>query len=211
MLLLKQMKMGNRKLSCDLTDSVKDHIKSFPIMESHYVRARSNRQYLSSSLSLLKMFDLYLGWNRGKPCVSHQTYLNIFNFDFNLGFHKPKEDMCDRCIEFKNATPQQQTKLQYGYDAHILNKNLERNFKYECKEKSMGSVKYKCLAFDLQKVLEVPLGENGLFYYKRKLAMYNLTVTDIVNGQVYCYMWDQTIAKRGGSEVGSCINMFINP
>ena len=48
----------------------------------------------------------------------------------------------------------------------------------------MGSDKYKCLAFDLQKVLEVPLGENGLFYYKRKLAMYNLTVTDIVNGQV---------------------------
>ena len=40
--------------------------------------------------------------------------------------------------------------------------------------------------------------------------MYNLTVTDLVNGQVYCYMWDQTIAKRDSSEVGSCINMFIN-
>ena len=54
-------KMGNRNL--DLTVSVKDHIKSFPIMESHHVRARSNRQYLSSSLSLHKMFDLYLEWN----------------------------------------------------------------------------------------------------------------------------------------------------
>ena len=87
-------KMGNRKLSCDLTDSVKDHIKSFPIMESHYVRARSNRQYLSSSLSLRKMFDHYLERNQGKTCVS-QTYLNIFNFNFNLGFHKPKKDVID--------------------------------------------------------------------------------------------------------------------
>ena len=35
-----------------------------------------------------------------------------------------------------------------------------------------------CLAFNLQ-VLNVPYGENGLIYYSRKLAVYNLTITDL--------------------------------
>ena len=36
-----------------------------------------------------------------------------------------------------------------------------------------------CLAFDLQKVVNVPYVENGLFYYSRKLAVHNLTITDL--------------------------------
>ena len=62
-----------------------------------------------------------------------------------------------------------------------------------------------CLAFDLQKVLNVPSVENGLFYYTCKLAVYNLTITDLVTKDGFCYTWDQTTAKQGASEIGSCI------
>ena len=62
-----------------------------------------------------------------------------------------------------------------------------------------------CLAFDLQKVLNVPSGENGLSYYTCKLAVYNLIITDLVNKNGFCYTWDQTTAKRGANEIGSWI------
>ena len=38
---------------------VRKHIKPFPVVESHYYRAKSNKQYLDGSLTLTKMYDLY--------------------------------------------------------------------------------------------------------------------------------------------------------
>jgi hypothetical protein len=36
------------------------HIDSFPAMESHYARKDSNQKFLSSSLNIRKMYDLYV-------------------------------------------------------------------------------------------------------------------------------------------------------
>ena len=60
-------------------------------------------------------------------------------------------------------------------------------------------------AFDLQKVLYTPFGENGLLYYYSKLAVYNLTLFDLTQKQGYCFIWNETIAKRGASEISSCL------
>ena len=38
---------------------VRSHIKSFPVVESLYCRAKSNQQYLDGCLTLTKMYDLY--------------------------------------------------------------------------------------------------------------------------------------------------------
>lgn len=65
-------------------------------------------------------------------------------------------------------------------------------------------------AFDLQKVLSVPYGEHSDFFYKPKLAVYDLTITNLDTREVHCYVWDQTIAKRGTNETASCLNKFIN-
>ena len=51
---------GGRKLKEDVVNSIKDHIKSFPFMESHYSREKSKRKYLSSNMSLTKMYELYI-------------------------------------------------------------------------------------------------------------------------------------------------------
>lgn len=32
---------------------------------------------------------------------------------------------------------------------------------------------------------------------------------DLVTKQGYCYNWNQTIAKRGSSEIGSCIYHYL--
>ena len=52
-------KSGNHSYSAEAIEEVKNHIKSFPVIESHYVRERSKRCYLSSQLNVSKMYDLY--------------------------------------------------------------------------------------------------------------------------------------------------------
>ena len=63
----------------------------------------------------------------------------------------------------------------------------------------------QCFAFDLQKVLQTPYGETGKLYYYSKFAVYNLTCFDMVSRQGYCFVWDETIAKRGASEISGCL------
>lgn len=53
-------KAKNRAISEALLDDVRAHIKSFPTIESHYLRVQTKRQYLKSSLSLAEIYRLYV-------------------------------------------------------------------------------------------------------------------------------------------------------
>ena len=39
---------------------IRRHIKSFPVVESHYCRAHSKKQYLEAGLSITKTYELYV-------------------------------------------------------------------------------------------------------------------------------------------------------
>lgn len=64
-------------------------------------------------------------------------------------------------------------------------------------------------AFDLQKVLQVPYGKYSDFFYKQKMSVYNLTVTNLVTCTVTCFLWYQTTAKRGSNEIAICLKYFV--
>ena len=64
-------------------------------------------------------------------------------------------------------------------------------------------------AFVLRKVLHTPFGENGLLYYYSKLAVYNCASFDLIQKQGYCFIWNETIAKRGASEISNCLIKLI--
>ena len=66
-------KGGTRKLSDEVKEEVKCHIRSFPNMEGHSVRERSTMQYLASNLNFQTMYDLHLQTNPHVK-VSHATY-----------------------------------------------------------------------------------------------------------------------------------------
>ena len=51
--------MSKKHTSNEKLEMVRNHIKSFPVVESHYCRAKSNNKYLDGSLTLTKMYDLY--------------------------------------------------------------------------------------------------------------------------------------------------------
>lgn len=86
-------------------EMVKNHIQSFPVMESHYRRKCTKRQYLDSKLSIAKMLTLYkeiCKKDNLKP-VSLITYRRIFCTNYNLSFFIPKKDQCQTCTQFETA------------------------------------------------------------------------------------------------------------
>ena len=100
-------------------------------------------------------------------------------------------------IKFENATPQQKEVLKQNYNIHQVNKAVAKKIKANEKLLAEKNPQTRaCLAFDLQKVSNVPYGENELFYYLRKLAVYNLTITDLATKNGYCCTRDQTTAKQ---------------
>ena len=68
---------------------VKAHIDRFPKYESHYSRSDNpNRNYLSPSLSVSTMYDLYKSAcaEENETPVSEWKYRHIFNTEYNLSF-----------------------------------------------------------------------------------------------------------------------------
>ena len=111
----------------------------------------------------------------------------ISSIPVSLSFYKPKKDLCKTCIVFENATVEHETFFDEKYLTHPVNKTIACDIK--AIERLLSKNKPQsiaCLTFDLQKVPNVPSGENSLFYYTCKLAVYNLTITDLVNKYGFC-------------------------
>ncbi|KAJ8895438.1 hypothetical protein PR048_000770 [Dryococelus australis] len=96
---------------------------------------------------------------------------------------------------------------------HYLEGDLSYSKMYRLimdKEKSLeANSKMVCAVFDMQKFLQTPMSEVSVFYYKRKLNVYNLTIYDMASKDGNCYMLYETIANRGANEVASCLLDFI--
>ena len=77
------------KISDQRKGFVREHIESFPKYRSHYSRKDNpNRSYLSPTLSIAKMFELYrikCSEAEVEP-VSEWVYRRIFNTEYNLCF-----------------------------------------------------------------------------------------------------------------------------
>lgn len=80
---------------------VRDHISSFPTMESHYGRNNGQNlmKYLEPGLNLEKLYGLFIEECRqqGTQEIESWLYRDVFRKDFKLSFSTPKEDTCDTC------------------------------------------------------------------------------------------------------------------
>ena len=113
---------------------VKEHIQSFPCVESHYTRQDTQRRYLDASLNITKMYQLYEEKCKddGMKFVSCRKYRDIFASNFNLSFYKPPEDQCLSSTKHtenqKQGTETEEEKR--SYQEHI---NITRQEKRERK------------------------------------------------------------------------------
>ncbi|XP_070182460.1 uncharacterized protein [Littorina saxatilis] len=188
---------------------VKDHIQSFPTVESHYCRKNTGRLYLDSKLNVNQMYNMYETEceKEGITPVSASLYRDIFNKEFNLSFHKPKKDQCLLCNVYKDAKRENNLtpELEQEYKEHIERKQEARLEKEIDKKAAQERDDTYAATFDMQAVLPIPSDPTSITYYKRKLSMYNLSVFSLGDKAASCYMWTEVEGHRGSNEVGTCL------
>ena len=197
------------------TQLVEAHIRSFPVNESHYTRSHSNnRRFLSSELSVSKMYRLYLEQMCDKKCtpVKEWYYKHIFNTRFNLSFHSPKKDTCKRCDVFKVQFDAENDKskklqLQAEHELHLRKAESARNSLKQDHEVREG---HEAITFDLQKVMSFPHVTSNEVYYSRQLSAFNFGIHSLTSNKAAMYVWDETVASRGPEEIGSCIVAYCH-
>ena len=88
-----------------LKRDVIEHIKLFPVRDTHYCHSGTNRRWLHEDLSLPKMHELYKLWCKEnvREVAPLKFYRMIFNKEFNLSFHSRKKDKCNVCDHFDDT------------------------------------------------------------------------------------------------------------
>ncbi|CAH1959018.1 unnamed protein product [Acanthoscelides obtectus] len=207
------------KIGPEVRNIIREHIQKFPCVDSHYSRNKSQRRYLGSHLSISKMYQCFY-----EECIEKKLsqaeipkqwlYADIFNTEFNLSFKEPDNDTCDTCDEFliklKDAgSVEERNELQKKYEAHLLDADNRYKYKRKDKEGARAQPGIKMITVDLQKCLATPLLKNCQSFYSLKLWTFNYTIYDATDKSADCFVWDESVAGRGGNEMASCMMRYI--
>ncbi|XP_060590180.1 uncharacterized protein LOC132745308 [Ruditapes philippinarum] len=201
-------KRTKRRKSEDEINVIRKHIESFQRIPSHYCRSNSSKEYLEPGLNVNIMYKLYLEHcaNILRKPLKRGMYREIFNKEYNIGFHIPKKDRCDLCEAIKiradnNSLNSIEKEFQEKYKKHICDK---KSTKME-RDKDRMNKTDMIVSFDLENVILLPKANVSNFFYKRKLATYNLTAHVSKDGTAYNCIWNEIIGGRGANEIASAI------
>lgn len=199
-----------RRICSERMKNVIDHIKTFKVIDSHYVRKSVSAQFLPAELSIREMHRLFILHCEEKniPHENYHFYKRIFKRKFNLKFQKPKKDQCSKCTQFQNLlTPTNEEKQKN--EEHLAAKIITRKLKEQKKQEAEENSNTVAAAFDLQQVLLSPHGPTGAFYYSRRLQNHNLTVTELNNMNTACYLWSEHECEKASCEVATAVLQFL--
>ncbi|XP_022835154.1 uncharacterized protein LOC111362667 [Spodoptera litura] len=204
-------KPPSNKLSSERLDRIKNHIFSFPTMDSHYCRKNSEFRYLDSGLNVTIMYSLYKKKceDEGEIPAGIETYRKVFR-SYKLKFHVPKKDLCKKCVAYKELkTHDLSSPEEENHSKHLKRRDDAYLRRDADKTAAKNDPKTLAFNFDLQAVLQTPKGASGPFFYVRKLAVYNLTFYKFGDQDVDCFTWDETEGKRGSTEIATCVFKYI--
>ena len=162
-----------------------------------------------------------------QPTVSEHFYRKVFNSDFNLGFGLPRTDTCATCdrlnlvlksdpsdTEARQQLTDHQDKADKGYQT-MRGDSKAAVASWSNRSRLLGSAAHSSvdavdmISFDFEQNLPTPNLHHNDVFYARQLWTYNFGIHDCVAEKGYMYMWDETVAKRGSSEVASCLQHFF--
>ena len=200
------------KISSNITKKevrkkVKSHIEKFPSVSSHYRRKYTGKRYFEHGLTVAKMYNAFREENPGLK-ISLSTYKKIVD-QYNIGFHKPKNDKCGICTQYENSTKT---------DADIENYTRHRKFiddsrLLQKKDKARAQVdpSFEALVCDMEAVRPCPKSPVSAFFYVTKISCYNYTVYSLGSHNVTCYTWNSggRGKQRGADEISSALYHYI--
>lgn len=114
-----------------MIDEVREHIKKFPVIESHYCRENTKRKYLEEGLSIGKMYKLYI--EEKKPVQEQDNNKDDVNENINVDEHanesKPEDEEDD---EDESEVLGEEQKESQGREENIIDKAISK-----CKQKDV--------------------------------------------------------------------------
>jgi len=201
---------GNKRCQ-DSVNLLINNINSLPSYESHYCRKETSKKYLPSHFTLQRAYDEYkISAENPVSRTLNEKYFKAAG----LKVKDPKKDTCAQCDKYKIKltdniiTTDQKNKI---IEDKIQHQN-EAEQAYESKRNDIAtmSTDHCILSFDLQQCLPTPSLESSVAFYKRQLWTYNLTVHNCASSKAICYIWYETITKRGANEIGSCVYNYLS-
>ncbi len=205
----------------ETSHSVITFIQKFKAIPSHYGRAKSSRQYLSSELSIQKMWEMWKNEREEeeRPTCCYETFRTIFLTRFNLAFGHPSTDVCSTCNQFDNIIEAGGEGSEQAFHEKKLHE-LEAKCFYDKLKESGRCCDELCVAFDLQQNMPLPKSNIGEAYYKRQLWLYNLGIvihktksekSDKPQSpkNVFLYTWLEYEGGRGSNEIVSALMDFL--
>lgn len=223
-------KHGNRPnaIPQELKEAIDQHIRSFPKRSSHYSRSKNiKRSYLSPDLSVKKMHELYLekhepesyllliGGKHCRPRVTYDFYYRYFLTNFRLSFGSPRSDTCNTCDMLRKkidcaANADIKGMAVQEKESHILNADAFYATLSQLTNEAKENNDIEVLSFDYEQNLPLPLVPSGSVFYSRQLWMYNFCIHSGTTGISHFYMYDETLARRGPSEVVSFLHHYLD-
>lgn len=195
----------------DTKDLARQHIASIPRVESHYCRSSTKREYVDGSLSVSKLYKLYVEWSvaKGYNRVSEYVYSELINTETNIAFHQPKKDRCDKCMvyETKAAQNMMTEEDRARRDEHFKRKEETRAQRKNDLEECNNSL---VISFDLENVFSLPRSNVSSAFYKRKLNTYNLTAIVHKSKKGYCSIWSEDRSGRAANDIASALISNLN-
>lgn len=194
-----------------LRASALEHINKFPKMESHFCRKSTTREYLHADLTVKKMYYFYRQERTPEQLTcSYHTYRRVFK-SLNLSFHHPKKDQCSLCMTYRLGDAAKKRELEDTYNAHTAQKITVRQKKTKYKELSMNyPTIVNSAVFDMQQVIQLPISNESAIFYKSRLSVFNFTIYNLANKECLCFLWDETISKRGANEISTCVAKYLH-
>nr|CAI5865129.1 unnamed protein product [Callosobruchus analis] len=189
----------------DKKEDIRNFLKGLPAKESHYNRRKSKRVYLECSLTMRKLFNIYIDQCSTEfKTTKFDMFRNIFINKYNIGFSSPATDCCAQCMRLKHLTKKEHdedAKKQYCLELMMHKKSA--NAFYELMRNTVENSYTFC--FDLQQVQPLPRTPvRDAFYSHQDYCV------DIKATKSTFYVWTEDQAGGGAEEIGSALYNHLN-
>ena len=153
----------------------------------------------------------------GTEMVKYSYYKNIYNTCYNIESARPRTDVCDTCFSLEamirsaRDKGKDYTELEQKLKLHKKKADIAYLEMNEAKDKNIWDPKeWTIICMDLQQTHMCPKTAVGSFFYKRKLNIYNFCICDVKTKEPYFYMWEEYKARKGSSEIYSCLYKWLS-
>ena len=191
-------------------EAIKRFINKIPCQEPHYCRGNTKRYYLSSELSINKLWKQYNIEASHDLKVKKSYFRHIFNSNYNLGFGTPRTDVCATCLRFSSEIGHQND-AQARNDLMMsqrLHKLRAKAFFEKVREENPN---LKAFSFDCEKNLNLLKLPDQVAYYLRNIYLFNFTIVEgsskskLTPTNVFAYCWTENIFPKAANEIASAL------